>query len=41
MYLVQARNTSEWHIVLMHVINDKDYVGFTSVAEDRELRKVY
>jgi len=41
-FFVQASNTRGWQIVQMlydDVINAKDYVGFRSVTEDRELRK--
>ena len=39
---VQASNTRGWQIAQMlydDVINDKDYVGFKSVTDDRDLRK--
>ena len=41
-FFVQASNTRRRQIVQMlcdDVINDKDYVAFKSVTEDRELRK--
>jgi len=41
-FVVQVSNVRGWQIVQVvydDVINDKDYVGFKSVTEDRELRK--
>jgi len=47
-FFVQASNITGWQIVQMlydDVINDKDYVGFKVVTEDREfkqrIKKVY